>query len=689
FDVDSKTGSLTSAKRLNREEICPFDEICKLKVDIGVYIKQSSGIDNLVKIIVVSVFLTDINDNTPKFKDSRLTLEVPESVPVGHVLLLSGADDPDIGSNAIQSYRMIPDIGMFELQVIKNLDGSSDLGIEVKRRLDRETMDNFNLKIIAQDGGNPPKSGSVDVEIVVLDNNDNKPQFLNTPFGFTIPEDFPVGKTIVKLAAVDPDLENNGKLVYSFSTRASDKVKQYLGINNQSGDIFPIKKLDYESDPILEFLVDVRDQGNPPKSSQASVKINITDVNDNAPQLKVNLPPASKSISEDAVMGSFVAHVSVFDSDSGPNGEITCETEDDRFSLLLFSDFAYIFKILLQKPLDYEEAKNVTVNVSCKDKGDPPLSNSTSFTFNVGDENDNAPVFARQEYRVAFTENNSIGDEIVELKATDKDSGINAKIFYDLVNLTNIVSVDKNNGKLKAEIVFDREVKSEYNFLVKASDSGNPILSTTANVVVIIMDQNDHPPLFTTKHFKFVILENQQPGTYVDRLNATDADNNKNPTFLFSFAPDSVVNDFSIDPYTGFIKTKIVLNREKQGEYEFRVFVTDKEKSTYVDDAVVTITVLDDNDHAPTITYPNEYNKTVFCPYDSPAGTILLTVEAYDQDTHDNAKISYSINKGNDKNLFMINEESGQILIRRTIQASEAETYPLVVGAHDNGGKSQ
>ncbi|KAK6172428.1 hypothetical protein SNE40_016079 [Patella caerulea] len=690
FRIDDKTSQLSTAIKLDREVVCESKLVCELKIDIGVYMKLDSGIDDLRKIVRVTIVLQDINDHVPTFTKDTITLEVPESVLKNHVLYISGANDPDISPNSIKEYSLIPPTGMFSLQVTTNLDGSSNLGLIVNHKLDRETVDLFNLKIVAKDGGNPPKTGSVNIQIKVQDDNDNKPVFSNEPYQISIREDFPVGSTIIKLNAVDPDFGVNSNLTYSLSARTSDKVKKFIEINEVTGEIYAKRSLDYEQEKFLQFLVDVSDRGTPSLSSQTSVRIDIEDVNDNAPQLKVNLPPSSRAISESAQKGAFVAHVSVFDEDSGDNGEITCDIADDRFSLLLFSDFAYIFKILLERPLDYEETHNVTVNVTCKDKGNPPQFNSTSFVFDVADENDNPPLFTQKEYRVAFTENNSIGDKILDVQATDPDSGENAKIIYELMNRSSVVTIDSSSGIIRAKTVFDRELKTwEYNFKVIAKNTGYPVMSSTAEVVVIITDENDHPPLFTSKHFTFGVLENQQPGTYVDRLNATDADNSKNTNMIFSFAADSQVNEFSIDPYTGFIKTTKKLNREEKSHYDFNVVVSDKDKSTFVDTAKVTVNILDDNDHPPVILYPNERNKTVQVPFNKPAGTVILTIKAEDSDSDNNAKLTFSINKGNDKKLFMMNSDTGEIMIAKTLHASDSDTYPMVIGAHDNGGARQ
>ncbi|KAL8596544.1 hypothetical protein ACOMHN_059385 [Nucella lapillus] len=695
FSIDENTSTIRTGQVLDREVECQFNppsQPCEIAFDVGVYRwDESTEIYDLLMIVHITVVLEDINDNSPKFPKDVAYLTVPESASVGHVLQTSGAIDKDTGSNTIKQYRLVPDHGTFRLQVMTSVDGlSSDLGIVVEQPLDREQQATYRLQVVATDGGFPQRSGSVNITINVQDVNDNAPAFSKDVFNITVEEDSPISVPIVRLIATDPDNSHNGALSFGFSPRTSQKILEQFAINVNSGDVILTKPLDFEKDQRLQFVVVVRDHGSPEQQTQAAVIINVADVNDNAPQIDITLPPGGNVKAESIEVGSFIAHVSLSDADGGKNGEIDCSLTNDHFRLEKFSDFSYIFKILLEKSLDYEVARQQQVNVTCSDRGTPPLHNSSSFTIHVRDENDNAPIFSKPEYHISIKENIDPSLFVFQVIAMDPDSNNNGNITYLLLdNPDSAFSIDSVSGNLRAMKKFDRELRGSYRLVIQAKDRGMPAMSSTAVVQVDIDDVNDSPTRFAQSHFDFYIEEEQPKGSVVDTLRVIDLDTVPSQQLQFSFFQEySAPSEFHIDVYTGQITLTRPLDREDGAKiFDFKVFVVDAENVMFNDTASVTVKVTDINDHAPNITFPNDHNHTVRLPNTIPAGTIVTKVRAHDLDRGENGTsgMTFGLDSGDVRDIFLMNGINGELILTRRLDARDVGTYHLRVSVQDSG----
>lgn len=520
------------------------------------------------------------------------------------------------------------------------------------------------------------------------DVNDNPPKFSQVLFNITADESARVGIPIVRLTATDPDAGQNGQVSFYFSSRTSPKILDQFSIDENTGAIILREALDFEKERRLQFVVEARDHGSPPQQSQAAVIINVADVNDNAPQIEITLPPGGASIPESLKVGSFIAHVSVSDADSGRNGELSCNVTNSHYRLEQFSGSLYIYKILLQRRLDYEVAHRHVVNVTCTDAGSPPKRNSTSFVIEVRDENDNAPVFTKPEYHISIRENNEPGRFIFQVVAMDPDSYENGNVTYSLLeNPSSAFTIDPLTGVLRALKSFDREEKSGYHLVVQARDRGTPALTSTAVVHVDIDDQNDSPTHFAQPHFDFSVEERRPAGTVVDTLRVIDRDDMAVGQLQFSFLPESSPPpEFQIDVYTGTITTTRELDREgSENVYQFHVYVVDAENTLFNDSASVTVVVTDANDHAPVIAFPNKFNNTVRIPYNMPPGSIIARVEASDMDEGENGTLTFSVESSEAVDVFFMNGVSGELILTRRLEHNEAKTYRLMVTVQDSG----
>lgn len=218
ISVHDDTGSLYTTVVVDRESlvVCRAPPPCVLKFDIAARSKQKDS--SLFEIISVNVIVKDINDNAPIFPLTTQLINIPESAVNGSSYLIRGAEDADTGTNnSIQYYELEGNKNVFALDEERKLDGSLSVKLIVMGKLDRETKDSYTCTVVAYDGGNPMKSGSMKLNITLLDENDNAPVLSKTAYNITIKENTKPGTGILQIQGIDNDMGDNGKIEYRFS----------------------------------------------------------------------------------------------------------------------------------------------------------------------------------------------------------------------------------------------------------------------------------------------------------------------------------------------------------------------------------------------------------------------------------------------------------------------------------------
>ncbi|KAK3099863.1 hypothetical protein FSP39_010873 [Pinctada imbricata] len=684
--LNGDTGDLFTAVLIDREKIesCGNDPECVVTFTIAANIENNPNF----YLITTKIRVRDVNDNSPEFPEQTLQKNVSESVPIGYTIQLPAATDDDSGpNNGIEKYELFPPNTPFVLNVTKKLDGSFLVQLVVNAPLDREITDRYIVQVFAKDGGTPtPNSGKLQVDIKVLDVNDNKPIFSKSVYNKTVSEDTQPGTTILRVNATDKDAGENGRVMYQFSRSSPhyNKISELFVMNNQTGDIILKQGLIYEGDGIYTIFVEATDQGEKPEFAQAQVNVQVEDVGNNKPIVKVNLLSGTGNgvlLSESAKLGSFVAHVNVEDPDKGENGRVECEAYPSIFGIESLSESGY--KVVIEIKLDRETSDLHNVTVTCRDFGTPRLSSSEHFLVHVTDDNDNDPVFLRDLYVASITENDIVGRSVVQVSARDADDGVNAQIIYHLHSDAgaNFV-VNSVTGVITAEKSFDREERSDYKFQVLAVDQGNPKRTSTSSVIVTINDVNDNSPKFNQTQFVFDIRENLDVETRVGIIAATDADTGENAKLHYYMdSNDKFSVPFVVFP-DGLIKSNQELDREFQSQYHFVVYAADSGNVSLSSSVYVTVYVTDDNDNEPIITFPNKMNNTVTSPVTS---LPVTTIRANDKDEGINKKLVYYIHSGNENGMFKLNQNSGELLLNRDFPISTDQSVSLLICVKDSG----
>ncbi|MED6282851.1 Protocadherin-7 [Characodon lateralis] len=762
FKIDNVTGELTTGpRRIDREKLpqCQmiFDENeCFLDFEVSVIGPLQSWVD----LFEGRVVITDINDNTPSFPSPVLQLSVEENRPIGTLYLLPTATDRDFGRNGIDRYELIQDNGagssltrrtaggnpitrvdgldrrgrsgdsgggarssVFELQVADIPDGEKQPQLIVKGTLDREQKDSYELILKVRDGGNPPRSSQALLRVSITDVNDNSPQFERSTYEAEMTENAPPGTPVLQVRASDRDIGVNGQVEYVFGA-ATENVRRLLRLDEATGWLSVLHRIDREEVAQLKFTVMAKDRGQPPRTDRTTVVLGVRDENDNVPVVEIRkigrilVRDGAALVPENVLVDTPVALVQVSDRDQGENGAVTCTVVGDvPFTLkpagetLLppppadeaFDRNKKKYFLHTSALLDYEAIKEYSVTIVAVDSGSPSLSSNSSLMVRVVDINDHAPIFAQTNVEVHFAENNGPGERVVTVVATDADSGKNAEIAYSLDPAPNVpFYIDADNGDIRATGILDREQRERYELRVIAKDKGTPSLQGSATVAVQVTDRNDNAPKFVQEIFTFYVKENLLANSPVGMVTVTDADEGENAELSLFVEVDGAdgktagekvegedrANEqeelFSIENNTGTIFSAASFDRERLSTYTFRVRAVDGGEPRKTATATVSLFVTDENDNAPSITSPANESYTLLPPASS-ARTIVRTVTAIDSDTGPNADLRYALVGGNPFRLFEIGHTNGVITLAEPLERRHRGLHRLVVRVNDSG----
>uniref|UniRef100_A0A672FK33 Si:ch73-379j16.2 n=1 Tax=Salarias fasciatus TaxID=181472 RepID=A0A672FK33_SALFA len=465
FHLNQNNGVLYVGQIMDRETLCDGTKVCLMNLKIVV--------ENPLEIHYIGVEITDVNDHAPTFPESEQRLEIGENTPLGTRFQIHAARDPDFGTQSVRLYKLTSN-DIFDIEVSDSEEDKVPF-IVLKKSLDREKKAEHRLSLTATDGGNPSKSGSLNLTITVIDANDNRPVFSKDVYTVSLDENASIGTTVIHVISVkatDLDEGSNGDVEYFFGDEISPILNDMFSIDKDTGEIRVKGEIDFEKTNVYKLDVHARDKGQPPIHTDCRVIIKIRDENDNKPKIEVT--SLSKTVSESSTLGTVVSLISITDQDAGLNGKVICSISGDVPFDLKPSFQDNMYSVVVKEHLDRESVSHYDVIIKATDCGQPPLSTFKTLSIDVADVNDNRPDFLNNPTEIYLFENNVPGNPIFSVSASDKDLNENAALTYH---------------------IFREEHRYQKIFQVVATDSGTPSLSNNVTVNVFILDQNDNAPV--------------------------------------------------------------------------------------------------------------------------------------------------------------------------------------------------
>ena len=522
FSIVPETGELQVSGGIDRERMDLFE------------LQVSATLANTNRAIparaIVAVDVLDINDNVPDFFEDLYTAFLTEELPPGSLNLVVTATDQDFNENGTVEYSLEETYGLFSIN-----SGSGRL--TNTQPLDYETNQTFTLTVTASDMGSPRLASRVDVVILISDINDNAPTIAIDPPSETIliAEDVTVGSLVARVSATDLDSTmTNGAITFSLGS-VDGSSSSVFSIDFLSGEVRTLALLDFETIQLYELIITAQDNGIPRLSTQANLTILVTDVNDNPPILARD--SFNLVLSEATEVGTVLLQLEVNDNDTGINAELffALESATDNFNVTENG------AIVLIAPLDFETEQMYSLVVSVANILPGTDADFATIQISVIDFNEFAPVFSEDNYSATVVEE-ALDAFVVQVTATDMDTTSN--ITYLLDNFAFTIDAEGNIYTLES---LDREVVLEYSLTVTASDSGEPVRSSSAVVVVTVLDINDNAPMISP-FSNLTISENTTVGSVLLTFTATDLDARANgeignftllsPSSVFSLTRD-------------------------------------------------------------------------------------------------------------------------------------------------------
>lgn len=682
FKINPRTGLITTARPLKIVDKEFYDLEVTSKGDLKAH---------------VTVRIEDANDHIPEFAQPSYSSFVNESVPVGTSILSVSAFDKDRGENgyitySIASLNSLP----FSINQFTGIISTSE-------ELDFESSpESYRFIVRASDWGSPYRHESeVNVTIYIGNVNDNKPLFEKVACQGVISSDFPVGGHITAVSAIDIDelelvkykIISGNELGFFYLNPESGvlQLKKSLvnaGVKNNNfglkitatdGENFADTmfvnisvvhgKVSSKTFSCRETRVAQRLAEKLLKKAKANVKLNSEDgfldfysVNRQAPHFDKSFP-TDISVREDLPIGASIYRIKAYDADSGFNGKVLYTISDGNtdscFDLEMETG---LLKVLM--PMDREKTELYLLNITIYDLGNPQRAMWRLLTITVEDANDNRPVFLQESYSVSILESTSIGTEIIQVEARDKDLGLNGEVAYSILTDTQQFVINTSTGVIYVGDHLDRESKANYTLKIEArdrADSGNQQFSVIP-LRVFLDDVNDCSPAFIPPSYSVKVLEDLPVGTVIAWLESQDPDLGLGGQVRYS-----LVNDyngrFEIDKASGAIRLSKELDYEKQQFYNLTVRAKDKGRPVSLSSvSFVEVEVVDVNENLYT-PYFSDFAVIGSVKENSRIGTSVLQVSARDEDVGRDGEIQYSIRDGSGLGRFNIDEETGKSVL--------------------------
>ncbi|NXY89740.1 PCD23 protein, partial [Alcedo cyanopectus] len=555
----------------------------------------------------------------------------------------------------------------------------------LSRELDYETASHFLLQVMIRDyTDNPAQNSTVFLSIDVEDQNDHAPCFPDDFLVIGIEENVPVGTLLYTFNAKDADGSFlNSKIQYSLETKSTGE--NLFLLHPSHGTLSTAFPLDREVSGSVILTVSAADQAvnlSDRRRDSLAVKVVLLDTNDNSPSFTSS--PHS-CVMEDVEVGSLVHHITAKDPDEGRNGQVSYHilSGNENKAFLLDKSTGLLSTA---QPLDRESQQQYSLTVMALDDGSPALSTTQLLTVSVLDVNDETPVFLKQLYEATVHENQDPGVFVTKVEAVDRDAGLNSLLRYEILpgNGYEKFKMNSESGVLVTAASLDRETQEVFSIKGKSChDLGSPSRSSTAQLHLIVLDDNDHSPLFAKTQYQISVREDLEEGSAILDLSASDKDDGLNGEVFYSLIDDTF-GAFAINSVTGAIITAKALDQETKAQYTFRAVASDCSSHLPRSSTVsVVVHVGDVNDNNPIFL---QNPVMAFVPPETPVNQAVAAVRAEDEDLGSNGAVVFSLVTA--EAAFRVDAQTGDIILQQPL-ASKLFSTQLLVTASDQGSPPQ
>ncbi|NXG28398.1 CADN protein, partial [Dromaius novaehollandiae] len=650
----------------------------------------SGGPTPLSSFAEVIVGVNDINNNKPVFRECTYYSDstwVLENQPPGTRVLQVEAYDADLGQNGEVKYGLM------------HRDGASlgfsidpDTGvITTTQSFDREKQRECTLSVTATDQAQEPLIGVCRITIFIADVNDNDPKFENSHYQHFLREDTPVGTSFLRIAAHDDDQGVNAAITYSML----EHQLEYFQINPSTGWVYVNRQIS-QATRIIRYIV-ATDGGN--RSSTVELTITITNALSQPPCWEQNRYWVT--IPENTIRDTKIVTIKA----TSPLGDprVTYNLEEGQVPETNMPVRFYLkpnradgsASLLVSEPLDFETTKSFTLRVRAQNVAMTPLASFTTVCVNITDVNDNVPFFVSSNYEVSVPEGAAVGTPVVQVLATDLDSGLHGEVHYlilkDASEDYQFFTMEPETGIISTHASFDREKRASYLIEVQSQDSsesarpgvhGQPN-TDTAYVRIFVSDVNDNAPAFPQSVYEISIDEDRDVGSPVMTATANDEDEGANAKLRYQITSGNVKGVFDVEPEVGTVFIAQCLDYEQEQRYELRLVASDGKWENHT---LIIINVVNKNDEAPVFTQ-NEYQGSVLEELtDLPVPVVKVSATDPDQEADQNA-INYSLHGQGANSEFSIHENTGEITANKRLDREKRSTWRFLVLATDEGGE--
>nr|XP_042119859.1 protocadherin alpha-2 isoform X20 [Peromyscus maniculatus bairdii] len=464
-------------------------------------VATDGGKPELTGTVQILIKVLDVNDNEPTFPQPVYKVQLLENTANGTLVVKLNASDADEGSNSEIVYSLSSDVSSTTRTKFQ-IDPTTG-EIRTKGELDYEERTSYEIQVIASDKGAPSTSGHCKISVKLVDINDNRPEVSITSLSLPVQENAPLGTVIALISVSDRDSGVNGQVTCSLTPHDPFKLvstfKNYYSLVLDSA-------LDRETTADYKVVVTARDGGSPSLWATASVSVEVADVNDNAPTFAQ--PEYTVFVKENNPPGSHIFTVSAMDADAQENALVSYSLVERRVGERLLSSYVSVHsesgKVFALQPLDHEELELLQFQVSARDAGVPALGSNVTLQVFVLDENDNAPTLlphgavgtggAVSEF---IPRSVGSGHVVTKVRAVDADSGYNAWLSYELQssagNSRSLFRVGLYTGEISITRTLDEADTPHQRLLVLVRDHGEPALTSTATVLVSLVENSQAP----------------------------------------------------------------------------------------------------------------------------------------------------------------------------------------------------